>query len=351
MFQKYFKTPKNEGSQHRGLEAILDTTPMKSILYSTTFFFSFFLFTGCVTLKQFDELQSDFDEVQNENRKLALEGQDGEIERREMAGRIAVLEESRQTLAADTARIGRALRQSNASLVRLEELNDVLTSESSSRMAAINEENRALLADLSRSRKELQQQEDALNQLRTNLEMRENELSERSKRIAELEGLLAARDAAAEALRSQLADALLGFADKGLSVEQRDGKVYVSLEAQLLFPSGSTAINANGQQALEGLAAVISQQSNLEIIVEGHTDSDQLRSSTIPRNNWELSVLRSTAVIEILKASGVDPEVLTAAGRSEYHPLDPDDKARNRRIEVVLAPNLDALFQLIRSGE
>jgi len=119
----------------------------------------------------------------------------------------------------------------------------------------------------------------------------------------------------------------------------------------LLFPSGSTAINANGQQALEGLAAVISQQSNLEIIVEGHTDSDQLRSSAIPRNNWELSVLRSTAVIEILKASGVDPEVLTAAGRSEYHPLDPDDKARNRRIEVVLAPNLDALFQLIRSGE
>ena len=225
---------------------------MKSIFYPTTFFFSFFLFTGCVTLKQFDELQSDFDEVQNENRKLALEGQDGEIERREMAGRIAVLEESRQTLAADTARIGRALRQSNASVTRLEELNDVLTSESSSRMAAINEENRALLADLSRSRNELQQQEDALNELRANLEERENELSARSQRIAELEGLLAARDAAAEALRSQLADALLGFADKGLSVEQRDGKVYVSLEAQLLFPSGSTAINANGQEALEG---------------------------------------------------------------------------------------------------
>jgi len=99
------------------------------------------------------------------------------------------------------------------------------------------------------------------------------------------------------------------------------------------------------------LAAVISQQSNLEIIVEGHTDSDQLRSAAIPRNNWELSVLRSTAVIEILKSSGVDPAVLTASGRSEYHPLDADDKARNRRIEVVLAPNLDALFELIRSND
>jgi chemotaxis protein MotB len=197
----------------------------------------------------------------------------------------------------------------------------------------------------------LQQQEDALNELRSNLESREKELSDRSKRIAELEGLLVSRDAAAEALRSQLANALLGFADKGLSVEQRDGKVYVSLEAQLLFPSGSTAINANGKQALQDLSAVISQQSNLEIIVEGHTDSDQLRSTSVPRNNWELSVLRSTAVIEILKTSGVAPEVLTASGRSEYHPIDVDDKARNRRIEVVLAPNLDALFELIRSDE
>jgi chemotaxis protein MotB len=268
-----------------------------------------------------------------------------------MTGRIAVLEESQRTLSADTTRIGRALRQGLAEIARLEELNDVLNSESSSRMAAINEENRALLSDLSSSRTELQQQEDALNELRANLELREKELSERSQRIAELEGLLAARDAAAEALRSQLAEALLGFADKGLTVEQRDGKVYVSLEAQLLFPSGSTAINANGKQALQDLAAVISQQSNLEIIVEGHTDSDQLRSAAIPRNNWELSVLRSTAVIEILKSSGVDPEVLTASGRSEYHPLDADDKARNRRIEVVLAPNLDALFELIRSND
>tara|TARA_B100000767_G_scaffold91616_2_gene88028 strand:+ start:5114 stop:6088 length:975 start_codon:yes stop_codon:yes gene_type:complete len=324
---------------------------MKALFQTSTLFFGFFLFTGCVTLKQFDELQSDFDKIQNENQKLTLGGQDGEIDRREMAGRIEVLERSQLSLASDTTRIGRALRQSIDEIERLEELNDVLTSESSARMTAINEENRALLTDLSRTRSELQKQEDALNELRSNLDVREKELSERSQRIAELEGLLAARDAAAEALRSQLAQALLGFADKGLSVEQRDGKVYVSLEAQLLFPSGSTAINANGKQALQDLAAVISQQSNLEIIVEGHTDSDQLRSATIPRNNWELSVLRSTAVIEILNSSGVSPEVLTAAGRSEYHPLDPNEKARNRRIEVVLAPNLDALFELIRSDE
>ena len=307
------------------------------------------LMSGCVTMKQFDELQLQSDQIAEDNRRLTLSNQDGEIDRRELTGRVEVLEKAKATLTLDTARLGRSLSEARADIQNLQNLNDVLTSESSSRMAAINDENRALLEELSRNRKELQSQEDDLLRLNTNLELRETELASRSQRIEELEGLLASRDAAAEALRSRLADALLGFADKGLTVEQRNGKVYVSLEAQLLFPSGSTAINADGRQALKDLAMVVSTQDNLEIIVEGHTDTDQLRSGTIPRNNWELSVLRSTAVVEILTSAGVQPEVLSAAGRSEFHPLDPEDKARNRRIEVVLAPNLDALFDLIRS--
>ena len=307
------------------------------------------LMSGCVTMRQFDELQLDLDRIAEENRRLTLSNQDGEIERRELSGRVDVLTGANQSLIADTSRLGRALSEAREDIKKLENLNDVLTSESSSRMAAINEENRALLEELSRNRSELQAQEDDLLRLNTNLEQRESELKQRSQRIEELEGLLAARDAAAEALRSQLAEALLGFADKGLTVEQRNGKVYVSLEAQLLFPSGSTAINSEGRRALEDLAKVVSSQSNLEIIVEGHTDTDQLRSGTIPRNNWELSVLRSTAVVEILTGAGVQPDALAASGRSEYHPVDPDDKARNRRIEVVLAPNLDALFDLIRA--
>ena len=307
------------------------------------------LLNGCVTMKQFDEVQMDLDRIAEENRRLTLSNQDGEIERRELAGRVDVLTEANAQLAQDTTRLGRSLNEALQDVKKLEDLNDVLTSESSSRMAAINEENRALLEELSKNRAELQAQEDDLLQLNTDLNQREAELAQRSQRIQELEGLLASRDAAAEALRSQLAQALLGFADKGLTVEQRNGKVYVSLEAQLLFPSGSTAINAEGKQALKDLAQVVSTQSNLEIIVEGHTDTDQLRSGTIPRNNWELSVLRSTAVVEILTSAGVTPEALSASGRSEYHPVDPDDKARNRRIEIVLAPNLDALFDIIRA--
>jgi chemotaxis protein MotB len=282
---------------------------------------------------------------------LTLSNQDGEINQRELTGRLTVITADQQKLAEDTTKLGKQILRLATDVARLRELNDVLTSESSSKMAAINDENRSLLEDLSRIRMELQNQEDSLNLLSRNLANRQLELADRSRRVQELEGLLAARDAAAEALRNQLASALLGFADRGLSVEQRNGKVYVSLEAQLLFPSGSTQINADGQQALRDLAAVISSQTQLEIIVEGHTDNDQLNSTAIPKNNWELSVLRSTAVIDILTRSGVNPQALAASGRSEYHPLDEENKARNRRIEIIIAPNLDPLFDLIRTSE
>ena len=310
----------------------------------------FAFLSGCVSMKQFDDVQMDLDRIAEENQKLTLSNQDGEIERRELTGQVEVLKNANAILTKDTTRLSRALSIALADAQRLEKLNDILTSESSSRMAAINEENRALLEELKTNRAELQTQEDDLLRLTADLTQREEELAERSRRIQELEGLIVARDAAAEALRAQLSQALLGFSDKGLSVEQRNGKVYVSLEAQLLFPSGSTAINSEGKRALEDLARVVSSQSNLEIIVEGHTDTDQLRSSVIPKDNWELSVLRSTAVVSILTASGVTPEVLSASGRSEFHPIDPDDKARNRRIEIILAPNLDALFEIIRTG-
>jgi chemotaxis protein MotB len=241
------------------------------------------------------------------------------------------------------------LGETERDLERLRSLNEALEASATDRMSAINEENKALLADMKKIREELQAKEDALLILEQDLNARSAELAARSQRVEELEQLLAAREDAAEALRSKLASALLGFQDQGLSVEQRDGKVYVSLEAQLLFPSGSTAIDPNGRKALEDLADAISDVSDLEIIVEGHTDSDQLRSPNIPRNNWELSVLRSTAVIDILTSAGVPATTLSASGRSEYHPVDPDDKARNRRIEIILAPKLNELYDIIRN--
>jgi chemotaxis protein MotB len=160
--------------------------------------------------------------------------------------------------------------------------------------------------------------------------------------------LLSAQKEASHALQQKVQQALLGFRDKGLTVTEKDGKVYVSMEAKLLFASGSTTVDPNGKKALVDLAKAIENEVDMEIIVEGHTDTDKISSASIPRDNWELSVLRATEVIKIMTAaSNVKPAVLTAAGRSEYHPVSSADKAKNRRIEIILQPDLSELYKII----
>ena len=306
------------------------------------------VFTGCVSTQQYEALQSRLDEAEEENASLRLSRQDAEIASRELEGEIAKLTDQNASLNADVERIGAQAKRLREEVARLTELNDALTDQSSGRLSNIAEENRQLLEDVMRIREELQEREDRLNRLERDLNEKSALLEARSQRVEELESLLEARERAAEALRARLAEALLGFQGKGLNVEQRNGKVYVSMEAQLLFPSGSAQVDPVGREALAGLAEVIAEQTDLEIVVEGHTDTDQVRSTSIPRNNWELSVLRATAVVSILlETPGVDPSMLSASGRSEYHPVDASDKAKNRRIEVILAPNLDSLYELI----
>ena len=143
---------------------------------------------------------------------------------------------------------------------------------------------------------------------------------------------------------------LLGFRDKGLSVVEKDGKVYISMDAKLLFASGSTKVDSEGIKALKELAKVLEDQKDLEILVEGHTDTDKMKSKSHPVDNWELSVLRATSVVKIMLAnSKMDPTTVSASGRSQFAPIDLDNKSKNRRIEVVLIPKLDELFEIINN--
>jgi chemotaxis protein MotB len=207
-----------------------------------------------------------------------------------------------------------------------------------------------LQAELEAKTLEVQRKEDSLRELEAELIEKQRLLSAREARVNELEELIAKKDEAVKSLRQRVAQALLGFEGKGLTVEERNGKVYVSLEAKLLFASGSTRVEAEGQRALVELAKVLESTEDIEIVVEGHTDTDRLSSASHPKNNWELSVLRATSVIDImLTNSTVRPEILMAAGRSEYHPVDESNKAKNRRIEIIIAPNLDKLFEILNA--
>ena len=180
-----------------------------------------------------------------------------------------------------------------------------------------------------------------------------SDLQKREARLKEVEEALRKRDAATNALRDKLQQALLGFQNSGLTVDIRDGKVYVSLADKLLFPSGSIVIDEHGKEALKQLAVVLNKETNINMAVEGHTDVKKVKNLGQIKDNWDLSVLRATSVTRYLtEVENVDPKRLTATGKSQYQPIDPgitpDALAKNRRIEIVLSPKLDELYNLIK---
>lgn len=302
---------------------------------------SILLVTGCVPMSQFAEVRDDRDALDQDLETLTQQVEALRLAVAEKDGQAREDARSMEALAADTARCGTALRRCGARNAELEALNAMLTEELERKRSASGAEQAALLSELQRIRADLQFQEDSLLAL-------ERDLRDREARVAELTRMLEAQKSAGEALKAKLNDALFAFRNRGLEVEERDGKVYVRLASKLLFASGSTAIDPEGRDALIGLARAIEGETGFEIVVEGHTDDVAFNRPTSPKNNWELSVLRSTAVVEVLTAnSALDPAQLTAAGRSEFHPRDPEDRNRNRRIEVVLSPKLDGLYDLL----
>ena len=179
------------------------------------------------------------------------------------------------------------------------------------------------------------------------------DLKKREARLTEVEDILRKRDEATQALKDKLQKALLGFQQSGLSVDIRNGKVYVSLTDKLLFDTGSIIIDDKGQQALKELAKVLKTQPEINISVEGHTDNQRVNNLGQIKDNWDLSVLRATSVVRYLTdVEKIENTRITATGKGEYQPvaegITPEVRSRNRRIEIVLSPKLDELYQLIK---
>ncbi|MDB5020598.1 MAG: hypothetical protein JWQ28_1725 [Pedobacter sp.] len=193
--------------------------------------------------------------------------------------------------------------------------------------------------------------------LRSNSSTEINKLSDdlktREQRLKEVEEVLRKRDEATNQLKEKLNQALLGFTKSGLTVEIKNGNVYVSLTDKLLFPSGSIIIDEKGKQALAQLAGVLKQQPEINIAVEGHTDTQKIKNLGQIKDNWDLSVLRSTSVVRFLtEEQKVEGVRMTATGKGEFQPLgsnaSADGRSKNRRIEIVLSPKLDELYNLIK---
>ena len=199
--------------------------------------------------------------------------------------------------------------------------------------------------------------DDSYTSLRSNTssEIRKlaDDLKKREARLKEVEDILRKRDEATNALKNKLQKALLGFQQSGLSVDIRNGKVYVSLTDKLLFSSGSIIIDDKGKLALQELAKVLKTQPEINISVEGHTDNQRVVNLGQIKDNWDLSVLRATSVVRFLtETEKIEHNRITATGKGEYQPIEEgtsaDIRSRNRRIEIVLSPKLDELYNLIK---
>ncbi|MDR2805865.1 MAG: OmpA family protein [Dysgonamonadaceae bacterium] len=297
--------------------------------------------SSCVSSTQYNSLNSDYRLLMDDRNRINERMNNLASENAALKRRVQELEEIAKKY--ETTEAERVSLQKQ--LVELQGLMD------RSRRQNIKETG-SMSIEIQRTREELQKREDDLAAKLRELQQMQDEMEKRNKRLTELEAILARKDSTVNALRRKVSDALLGFEGKGLIVHTKNGKVYVSMEDKLLFKSGSYNIEARGAGAIKDLAQMLAQNPEINVLIEGHTDDVTYRGTGDLKDNWDLSVKRATSVIrELLKNSHIDPQRITAAGRGEFIPLDnaktADARQKNRRIEIILTPKLDELFEIL----
>lgn len=307
----------------------------------------FSMTTSCVSKKIYQDLENKFAELKKERNALADENEvlktdkanlQTELER--IKAELDKCKTERDKLATDYSATKKSLDNLKSSYAALEK-------DSNEALEANIKKNRELLAELEAKQKALASEQDKFNRIKKDFE-------DNAKRLKELEDLIAAKEAAMKKLKETLSKSLKAFEGKGLTVTEKDGKVYVSMENKLLFNSGSYAVNEEGKKAVELVGKVLGDNPDLSVLIEGHTDNDKITGTLTGgiENNWDLSTKRATAIVNILTSNPkVNKSNLTAAGRSEFAPLmsneSAEGKAKNRRIEIILTPKLDEITKLL----
>jgi len=296
------------------------------------------LCTSCVSSKIFNEIESRYATLKGENTSL-------ETAHKQLIKNYDSLRYHYGELVGQYEKQSQLLATTSGTLATLKDAYVALEQNSNEALQASIEKNRGLL-------EEIQIKEGELLSERTRLDSLKRELSSRIARVEELEGLVADKEALMSALKTALKDALVSFKGNGLSVEQRDGKVYVSMENKLLFQSGSWSVGNTGKQALKQLGSVLAANPEIAVLIEGHTDSDPYIGNDNLSGNWDLSTKRATEIVKLLlKNNKIKAENLTAAGRGQHQPLATNKtaagKAKNRRTEVILTPKLDKIAALL----
>lgn len=296
------------------------------------------LSTSCVSKKIYTDLESKYTDLKKENRSLADENTASVKAKNQ-------LELDRDALKMDVSNAEAALAKAKAEYAAAQVQFKALQS---SYNALEKNSDDALQSNMKKNRELL----DQLDEKGKALVLEQEQLSKSAQRLQELEDLIAAKEASMKKLKETLSKALNSFEGKGLTVQQKNGKVYVSMENKLLFNSGSWAVGSEGKKAVVELGKVLGDNPDIAVLIEGHTDDDAFTASGPIADNWDLSTKRATSIVAILSENKkINKENLTAAGKGEFSPLasnaTADGKAKNRRIEIILTPRLDEIAQML----
>lgn len=305
-------------------------------------FLLFFTLEGCiVSKKKYDDLLA---------QKVKADGELAEQTTRlnKATTELTDLNAALVKLKSDTTNMGEVLRSTSQKLDGLNTEYDQLNAYYKNLLNSSGKLNR----DLTLQKEQLLAIQDNLERTRKLNDSLSVNLEDRERKVKELEQVLANKDKAVQDLKNRISNALLNFKENDLTVNVKNGKVYVSLAEQLLFGSGSVEVDGKGVTALQQLAKALKDQKDIHIMVEGHTDNVPIsKKSTYMQDNWDLSVMRATSITKILTKGGVSPNQITASGKGEFSPLapntTPENKQKNRRTEIIITPNLDELFKIL----
>jgi chemotaxis protein MotB len=315
---------------------------------------------SCVSGKKYSSLQDTSRQFMNERDAFKTDNIGLEMQNKELKAKLASIEKEIGTAKQDISAAQNERDKAVEDYNRISTKYNELQSAQEDLIKGNVKETQKLLSELQAAQENLQKKEDLLRQLGQNLDTKKAsldeltfELEKKNARMAELEKILDAQKRIVQDLKNKVSEALLGFENNGLTVTMKNGKVYVSLDEKLLFKTASWDIDANGKNALKKLSSVLEKNPDIQVTIEGHTDNVPYNPGNSQlKDNWDLSVKRATTVIRVLlDGSRIDPKRLTAAGRSQYSPVDErnttDSRQKNRRTEIILTPDLTELYNLI----
>ncbi len=308
------------------------------------------MLSSCVSMREFEALQSQYSQTMKSWSVTKQELQELREENAELVRQGQAMTVALSDMTAARQECEATVKSINRSYAALQLRYDTTVENF---LQQITGKNR----DLTKANKMLEQRTQELYEREAAARQRQQQLEERQRQLEQSEQAateaLRAKEQELEHLRHAVSQALVGFADKGLNVETKEGKVYVSMEDKLLFASGSWTVSEKGVEAIKSLAKVLEEHTDLNIMVEGHTDNVVFRGTTAVKDNWDLSVMRATAIVKLLLAQGpkIDPARVEAAGHGEYAPKMPNttpaNKAVNRRTEIILTPRLKDIIKIV----